>query len=172
MLQSGDGEQCDNGTNVDTYDGCAPGCVRSARCGDGNVDYGFGEQCDEGMANMDGAYGGCQSDCTRGPHCGDGVMQMGEACDDGTNLSSYDGCAPGCQLAPFCGDGTVDTAHGEQCDEGMANMDGLYGGCGTDCALGPRCGDGVVQGERGERCDDGNRIPFDTCSNECLPTLL
>jgi fibro-slime domain-containing protein len=94
-------EQCDNGINLDGYlresseEVCAPGCVLPARCGDGQVDVNFGEQCDDGEDN-DGRYGGCNPDCTLGPRCGDGKKNGDEECDDG-NQSNRDQCSVTCQ---------------------------------------------------------------------------
>jgi fibro-slime domain-containing protein len=93
-------EQCDNGTNLDGYaaesaeNACSPGCVLPPFCGDGQVDSGFGEECDEG--DNDGSYDGCNPDCTLGPRCGDGDEQPEEECDDG-NRSNNDGCNVLCE---------------------------------------------------------------------------
>ena len=48
-----------------------------------------------------------------------------EACDDGVNITTYSangkaGCAPGCKLSAYCGDGQVDSAAGEECDDGRS----------------------------------------------------
>ncbi len=94
-------EQCDNGVNLGGYvrestaDACAPGCVLPARCGDGQLNANFGEQCDDGDDN-DGSYGGCNEDCTLGPRCGDGKKNGDEQCDDG-NLSNRDQCSVTCE---------------------------------------------------------------------------
>ena len=64
-------------------------------CGDGTVDSGMGEECDDNnLADEDG----CSSLCLI-EYCGDGVIQtgMGETCDDGGN-SDGDGCSALCQL--------------------------------------------------------------------------
>lgn len=75
-------------------------------CGNGIVD--FGEVCDQGVGNNNGAYGSttaerhCLSDCSGyGPYCGDGVLQarFSEACDDG-NTSNTDLCSNTCQILP------------------------------------------------------------------------
>lgn len=58
-------EECDKGKdNTATWgsDGCAPGCKKPHRCGDGIVDANFGEACDLGDKN--GAAGSyCTADC-------------------------------------------------------------------------------------------------------------
>ncbi len=96
-------EECDNGTNFDTYasgeDACAPGCVRPPYCGDGLLDTGFGEDCDDGDDN-DGAYGGCNEDCSLAPYCGDGVLNGDEECDDG-NRKNDDTCDTECRDIRF-----------------------------------------------------------------------
>lgn len=44
-------EQCDNGTNAGGYGQCAPGCILGPRCGDGVIQNGNGEACDDGNTN-------------------------------------------------------------------------------------------------------------------------
>ena len=53
--------------------------------------------------------------------CGDGIVTPDEACDLGAanNTGAYGGCNPDCTLAPYCGDDIVQTADGEQCDDGV-----------------------------------------------------
>lgn len=100
-------------------------------CGDGNVDYAAGEQCDDGnKANGDG----CSDACTveKPVTCGDGALDLGtgEECDDG-NTSAGDGCDGSCQLEPVgmqCGDGVMQGL--EVCDDGnKANGDGCNPTC-------------------------------------------
>ncbi len=93
--------------------------------------------------------------------CGDGVLDPGEACDDG-NTASGDCCSSFCEIEPagtacrpatsacdavercdgasatcpadasVCGNGTVETACGEECDDGNAvNGDG----CSSTCTI-------------------------------------
>jgi cysteine-rich repeat protein len=75
--------------------GCAPGCVASGQCGDGNVDSLFGEECDPGPTRAPDSS--CSEDCRLGARCGDGVVQSerGEACDDGNTVSG-DACSRDC----------------------------------------------------------------------------
>lgn len=102
MVQTADGEACDDGVNLTPYlsgsgtsGSCAPGCKQPSRCGDGVVDSLFGEQCDDG--NNPGGYGECAPTCVFGPRCGDGVIQPEhESCDDG-NRRDGDGCSSTCQ---------------------------------------------------------------------------
>jgi len=127
------------------------------------------EQCDDGPNNADPnagpvPYGACTTSCTLGPYCGDKtVTSPPEACDDGVNMTPWTqnpgsgACAPSCTAPRYCGDGIIDSAFGEQCDEGNENTDdpAAYNACRKDCTRGPRCGDGVVQQEFGEQCDNG-----------------
>jgi fibro-slime domain-containing protein len=136
-------------------------------CGDGIV---VGrERCDDGK--NDGSYGSCTKECGRAAFCGDGKRdEPQEACDDGVNLTTYSangkpGCAPGCVDSAYCGDGQVDSAAGEECDEGK--NEGGYKRCAKGCAWGPRCGDKNVDEDDGETCDDGNQVSGDGCSKEC-----
>ncbi len=99
-LQEDEGELCDDGTNLTSYDfamkgeGCAPGCVPPARCGDDEVNLAFGEQCDDGNDKDDD---GCESNCSFRTKCGDGEIdeEDGETCDDG-NRRNGDGCSQFC----------------------------------------------------------------------------
>jgi len=166
-LQSGNGEQCDDGVNLSTYGGsskqCGPGCKWTAYCGDGTLSA--GEQCDAGINNQAGAaYGGCTTSCTLGPSCGDGVVTNSEECDSGIlNGTSSSKCQSDCKSK--CGNGTLDA--GEQCDAGRTNNVGGYAKCTSVCLLGPRCGDGVKQSN--EQCDDGkNDGSYGTCAQLCV----
>ena len=68
--------------------------------------------------------------------CGDGIKTKNEACDDGTNAGGYNKCGPGCVLGPRCGDSVVQTAEGEQCDDGnLVSGDGCSAACKTDVAI-------------------------------------
>ncbi|HEY0710065.1 MAG TPA: DUF4215 domain-containing protein, partial [Polyangia bacterium] len=160
-------EQCDDGVNMTPYGGaaqaCAPGCMRSGFCGDGNIDSAFGEECDQAADNGKG-YGFCTSACKLGPRCGDGVASNGEECDEGAavNGTPTSACMSTCKRK--CGNGAADP--GEQCDDGTANNVGGYGKCTMMCTLGPRCGDGAKNGT--EECDDGkNDGSYGNCAPMC-----
>ena len=103
------------------------------RCGDGVI--ATGEECDDGVNNADGLYGGCTTQCKFGPFCGDGIPDAPqEACDLGRgNVGAYGdptGCGPACTTPHFCGDGAIDTAFGEECDDGGGSAT-----CNTACRL-------------------------------------
>ncbi len=92
-------EACDDGNQVDD-DACTNAC-EAAACGDGIVQMGAGEVCDDGV--NDGSYGGCMADCLAlGPSCGDGNIDQGdETCDD-QNGDSTDGCLGNCAVPASC----------------------------------------------------------------------
>jgi cysteine-rich repeat protein len=94
-----DGEEaCDDGNDIDE-DECSNTC-EPAICGDGIVQPGLGEVCDDEV--NDGSYGGCAADCLSfGPFCGDGIIDEVEACDD-TNMDSQDGCLGNCAIPQNC----------------------------------------------------------------------
>ena len=149
-------EACDNGSNLSSYGatgGCSPGCVLPPKCGDGVVDFAFGEACDKGTALNTGDYGGCKSNCQLGPYCGDDHTDAPqETCDNGAANGGYGkACGYDCQPGAYCGDGIKNGS--EACDLGTAKNVGGYGGCKSNCTLDIRCGDGVKNGT--EQCDDG-----------------
>lgn len=70
----------------------------------------------------------------------------------------------GADEAATCGDGNVDTAYGEQCDDGnTVDCDG----CDSNCTLSSVCGNGIVCPSEGEACDDGNAVGGDCCDANC-----
>lgn len=101
--------------------------------------------------------------------CGNGELEPGEECDDGND--PY--CTSACTVS-VCGDEIVWAPAGEECDDGIGNVDDVYGKCTTECLLAPRCGDNVVQQEEGEICDgtdDGDDENGDSYSGPpCTPT--
>ena len=66
----------------------------------------------------------------------------------------------------YCGDGTIDSADGEDCDDGNNATEACaYGletcsvctaGCTQGAGTTAYCGDGIVDAGEGEACDDGN----------------
>jgi fibro-slime domain-containing protein len=106
------------------------------------------------------------------PVCGDAIVTRNEACDLGRdkNTGEYGTCTDRCTLPSYCGDGKVDTANGEQCDDGLNLSSYGYNGkpaCGPGCKWTHTCGDGKVDSLFGEQCDDGNRTSGDGCEANC-----
>ncbi len=128
--------------------GSCPPVVRS--CGDGIVQAGAGEECDDGgTQDGNGCNARCQQEssavCTGEPSvcvlsCGNGVVEAGETCDDG-NLTEGDGCSGNC------------------------SAEAGYSCAGTPNTCQTICGDGLVRGT--EACDDGNENDGDGCDNSC-----
>jgi cysteine-rich repeat protein len=88
-------ELCDQGAdNAETPDASCRLDCRPARCGDGVIDPGRGEVCDDG--NRD-AGDGCAYDCRSDETCGNDVVDvaLGEQCEDGNTLA-HDGCGARC----------------------------------------------------------------------------
>jgi cysteine-rich repeat protein len=103
-------------------------------------------------------------------------IQVGvETCDDGNTLTEVCGygetscsvCAADCLevsgATSVCGDGILDTANGEECDDGNTDESDE---CLNTCRV-ATCGDGFTQSGV-EECDDGNADPGDDCLNSCL----
>jgi len=160
-------EECDDGVNDGSYEGCNPDCTLAPHCGDGEVNEDAGEVCDAGpdFVVFGGTEPACGPDCQIAPYCGNGIIDgaFGEACDDGVNDGSHGGCNPDCSQAPFCGDGV--TSGPEDCDDGVLNNGTPASECTTACTL--KCGDGMV--DPGEECDDGeeNENTWGSCRTDC-----
>jgi cysteine-rich repeat protein len=88
------------------------------------------------------------------PECGNGLVDTGEACDDGNNISG-DGCSANCLSTEVCGNGFLDVAVGEGCDDGNAVNEDL---CTAACAL-ASCSDSF---------DNADEIDVD-CGGHCGP---
>ncbi len=56
-------EACDDG-NTTSNDGCSPDCLSTEVCGNGVIDLGRGEQCDDGPIGRPLSHDGCASNCT------------------------------------------------------------------------------------------------------------
>jgi cysteine-rich repeat protein len=70
---------------------CDDVCVPMG-CGNGIIDLGSTETCDDGnTASTDGCSASCATEV-----CGNGLQDLGELCDDG-NTSARDGCSTTCQ---------------------------------------------------------------------------
>ena len=163
-------EGCEYGLTSCTV--CAADCINAAGliryCGDGVVEAGEGEACDDGNADADD---GCSETCevedgyvcdgepsTCDTVCGDNVQAGLEACDDGNTetegceygLTSCTVCAADCTnvagLIRYCGDGVVEAGEGEACDDGNADADD---GCSETCIV----EDGYVCGGEPSTCD-------------------
>ncbi len=149
-----------------------------AFCGNGLTN--FGENCDDGDANVNDACPSGPSGNCEPATCGDGFEwnQEGgtEQCDDG-NATLNDSCPSGpsgtCQDAT-CGDGIVWNTDGgtEACDDGNANQNDACCNCQP-----ARCGDGFLWNQQGgtEQCDDGNNDLTDACpsgpAGTCRPSF-
>ena len=98
----------------------------------------------------------------------------------GTGTSNCKGTGPCYKVVdagPYCGDGKVDSALGEDCDDGnRIGGDGCSGVCKTEpnwqcptagqaCVSLIVCGNSVRQ--TGEGCDDGNKASGDGCDSTC-----
>jgi fibro-slime domain-containing protein len=169
-------EACDDG-NTAAGDGCAADCK--------SVEPGYVCPTESGLGGV------CEE--AEGDVCGDARVNFGEFCDDG-NTNPNDGCTAECEVTPgydcptpgalcelisWCGDGGLDTANGEQCDDGEdppQGNDGCSALCviedlwdcpepGEACVYRVKCGDRILMGT--ETCDDGNTTANDGCSSSC-----
>jgi fibro-slime domain-containing protein len=154
-----------------TGDDCIVGC------GNGRIDPGLGEACDDGnSASGDGCAADCKLvekdygclepgvPCVNLVRCGDGKSMGLETCDDG-NVRAGDGCSdtcaledgwdcpgPGAACSPKCGDAVL--IADEQCDPPNPAA-----GCSSDCRLEP-----------GFACDPPP-VPPDLAPSTCHPTV-
>ncbi|MFO0745121.1 MAG: DUF4215 domain-containing protein [Myxococcota bacterium] len=103
-------------------------CVRPGEAVCGNGQREGAEQCDDGPDNSDEVRDACRRDCTLA-HCGDRVIDSGEVCDVGADLSAA-GCSPDCRSTEVCGNAYVDQGRGERCDDGnLRDGDGCDAYC-------------------------------------------
>jgi cysteine-rich repeat protein len=157
---------CGNGTaegtsGQDGYEECDGPDLRGATC--------------NSLGKAEGSLQ-CGASCTydisrcSGVLCGNAVLDAGEACDDGNQLSG-DGCSGDCRSDESCGNGYLDAVTGEVCDEGPLNSDAPDADCRTDCRS-RGCGDGVIDIAHGETCDAGaanSDAPDASCRLNCSP---
>jgi|GEM_PF-837890 len=174
------------GTNPRMICDAAHACVMSV-CGDGWLDAGAGEECDNGTASNGtgtGCTATCQFECDGDGDCSDGNLcngsefcasvQGGKKCTAGSAAPQGTLCADSprricdgqgaCALS-VCGDGWVDMGAGELCEP--PNTAGCDGGCKTITPV--VCGDGVVDGT--EQCDNGS-LNLDGCDSACKLELF
>lgn len=97
--------------------------------------------------------GGPCSACGSPPVCGNGVIEAGEQCDDGNQVST-DGCRNSTAVAGPC---TI--PNGWVCDNQAPTVPNTFG-C-TNCVN--SCGNGVFNPICGEECEDGNFDATDSC---------
>ncbi|MEM1335417.1 MAG: DUF4215 domain-containing protein, partial [Actinomycetota bacterium] len=126
--------------------------LTSATCGDGVLDAGDGEACDDGNnAGGDGCTANCEVE-----FCGDGVVNnVTETCEPAGTATCDDDCM---LRVATCGDGFLTPP--EACEPaGTAT-------CDDDCTLRVAvCGDGFLTPP--ETCEDGNVVDGDGCSSLC-----
>lgn len=156
-------EVCDPNSD----DTCRPDCRGRVECGNGILEPGNDEECDDGVNALGSSCPGCKL-----ARCGDGHIRAGvERCDPGP-----DGAGSTCRLDCLdfkrCGNGLID--NDEQCDAGTPGSDSPAPdrpGCDSDCTI-PMCGDGLFN-PMAEDCEPvlgigctGGRDCQDDCS--CL----
>ena len=134
--------------------------VYEPRCGDGNVDAGNGELCDDGN-NLNGDC--CSSTCQ--------FEAAGSACDDGAFCSTGETCsgagvcggggAIDCSAsddqcnAGVCNEGT-DACEAQPSNEGSACDDGAFCTSGETCTAGACVGGGAIDcSASGDQCNAG-----------------
>jgi cysteine-rich repeat protein len=142
--------------NPGTRDVCLSGMCSASSCGDGFVDSGGGEDCEDGNStNGDGCDNDCTYSCTSAGDCSDGLVCNGaESCNTTTHTCSA-GSPPS--------DGTV-------CDRDM--MSSTRDICLMASCVLSTCGDGYLDTGTtpAEECDDGNLVSGDGCEPDCTIT--
>ena len=166
------GEDCDGGagcygpadivpcTRTGNADSCPASATGTDCCGNGRIDYDFGEECDDGdTVTGDGCDDLCMfegSGWSASVNCGNGIIEYGEECED-RNTEINDGCDANClHEGSFCGDGTVDLFRFEECEPSLSPE------CAWNCLWlgttpvfeGGTCGNNPPL-DPGEECDDG-----------------
>jgi cysteine-rich repeat protein len=176
-------------------DGCNATC-QDEFCGDGIIQSGIGEECDNAGANSDTTPDACRTNCAL-PSCGDGVVDPSntEQCDDG-NTKSNDDCLvqSGClnavvrrRLQAHQGHASVRRVRRRQrreqrrlrqhlrarADAGLRQRHGRHavhrGTIGNVCTVNADCDVTLGDGVcTSEECDDGNHSNKDDCLNNCV----
>ncbi len=160
--------------------------IRPDECGNGIIEMGAGEQCDDGnRAGQDGCSETCQfetsvcpGDCFIAFACSEESQNTGEACDPSEVGACPGGfclmrteCALRCVFGR-CGDGEVDP--GEQCDDGRQCLHDPSKACSThvDCGAGACLGADPAKGISGSCADEVERacMTESDCRSLCLPT--
>ncbi len=151
-----DGTSCDDVDLCTIEDQCQGGlCVGDPMsCGDGTLQEGCGEACDDGNA-LSGD--GCQDDCQveRGfncegqpsicsSECGDGLLASDEECDDG-NATGCDGCSVDCRIEGFLSEDSDGDGVGDSCDNCTFVANASQKDLDRD-GLGDRCDDTDILG--------------------------
>ena len=167
---------------------CGDGGPCAARCGDGKIDPGPGEVCDDGNSKSgDGCSADCKTiekdygcpqpgkACVYLIKCGDAVLGGNEQCDP---PSVGKGCSADCRLEPgyVCDapPATPDPAQPAKCHKtvcGDGNKEGAEAcddanavdgdGCSAACTLEPDCTTGVCV----SKCGDGLKLPPEACDD-------
>ncbi len=139
-------EVCDDG-NLSTGDGCNAACLLEVGepCTDDT-------DCASNLCNMVAIPAVCAPPLG----CGNGLLEAGEACDDGNNISG-DGCTAACEIE----DGNPCVTD-DECASGVCDLNEAP----PVCEPAGSCGNGVL--DASEACDDGNLTTGDGCSNMCL----
>jgi cysteine-rich repeat protein len=155
-------EACDDG-NVIGGDGCSANCNSDETCGNGIVDV-EKEECDPEVPGTTNCSQQCLIEA-----CGNRVLDPGEVCDEGDQISG-DGCRADCKSKEVCGDGITDAHMGETCEFENRPFPGRFPDteeCDNDCTL-PECGDGHLNTEADEDCDPGAvNEDSQTCDRNC-----
>ncbi len=181
-IEAGDPEECDDG-NTTNGDGCSDSCLQEPgwtctanpgappasvctfNCGNGTIEAGDPEECDDGNT-------------TNGDGCSDSCLE-----EDFWTCTANPTPPPASVCTFNCGNGTIEAADGEECDDGnTTNGDGCSDSCLEEdfwtCTANPtpppasvctfNCGNGTIEAADGEECDDGNTTNGDGCSDSCL----
>ena len=124
------------------------------------------QQCKNGGITFPNPNESCTmiADVSQVAVCGNGVTEGAETCDEGTGGTPTDTatCDSDCSDVS-CGDDHLNTAAGEECDDGNTSaQDVCSATCKEQCVGGAP--NGVEQGD--EECDEGGETA--TCSSKCL----
>jgi cysteine-rich repeat protein len=133
-------------------------CVHESNCGNGIIQVGYDEECDDGTENgrlCSISYGNdcdyCDAECKTqtnvASYCGDGIIQSSREECEGTSVA-----------------GETCLGNGYDAGEVVCTSCKLdY----SDChSVSIECGNGII--ESGEDCDDDNLVDGDGCSDLCI----
>ena len=120
--------------------------VAPPTCGDGNIDTGLNEECDDSLEGCNDCLVTCGDGERYNPPTSSPAFGEAEQCDDG-NLTNGDGCDSSCVVEPefSCDAPLIECPAGSETCVDPNTDEANCGACGNACASGETCEAGVCE---------------------------